>query len=380
LHPVQKTILSLLVVCLASGVYPARTMAQSDSTNATRPNKEKSLFAIGLGHQRGFIFAHSQAVQNTKGSHPAGLELLLSWQRNDAAAWDLCNCYPRKGLLLNYYDFDNPVLGNGFSAAYFLEPQYRLYKNLFFSFKGAAGFSYLTNPFDSIRNPANQSYSTHLSAYLLVGAGFWFPINRHWWLNASANYQHVSNGGLRQPNKGINWPTAGIAIHYQKGARPFYTGIRTKEKFWKAYPWRWEAALFGIARRALDENGNSRRLPLAGLALQAGKQVGRINALTLGTEIYRDEELRVQLKRDSVNASPVKAGVLAGHAFLLGRFVFSQRLGVYIFDQTPYYDRLYHRWGIDFRINQHIGAGINLQAHRQVADFVDFRLIYTFRK
>jgi hypothetical protein len=88
----------------------------------------------------------------------------------------------------------------------------------------------------------------------------------------------------------------------------------------------------------------------------------------------------VQLKRDSVNASPVKAGVLAGHAFLLGRFVFSQRLGVYIFDQTPYYDRLYHRWGIDFRINQHIGAGINLQAHRQVADFVDFRLIYTFRK
>jgi hypothetical protein len=214
----------------------------------------------------------------------------------------------------------------------------------------------------------------------MVGLGFWVPVNRQWWVNASVNYQHVSNGGLRQPNKGINWPTAGLAVHYQKETRPFYSGLRTKEKFWKNNPWHWEAALFGIARRALDDNGNSRRLPLTGIALQAGKQVGRINALTVGTEIYRDEELRVQLKRDAVDASPVKAGLLAGHAFLLGRFVFSQRLGVYIFDQTPYYDRLYHRWGIDYKISRRIGAGINLQAHKQVADFVDFRLLYTLRK
>jgi hypothetical protein len=363
-----------LVVCLTPG------RAQKNTADTLkRLYKEKSIFSIGIGHQRGFIFAHSEAVQNTIGSHPKGLELILGWQRNDAAVWDLCNCYPRKGLLLAYYDYDNAILGNSFSAAYFLEPQYRLGKNLFFSFKGASGLSYLTRPFDSITNPANQSYSTHLSAYLMVGAGFWFRLNPHWWLNASANYQHVSNGGLRQPNKGINWPTAGLAVSYQKTSRPFYTGGRINEKFWKPYAWQWEAGLFGLPRKAVDENGNRRRMLLAGLVLQASKQIGRVNAFTLGMEVYRDAELQAKLKKDSIHASPVKSGILAGHEFLLGRFRFSQRLGIYVFDQTPYYDRLYHRWGIHYGINRHVGFGINLQAHRQVADFVDLRFIYTFQ-
>jgi hypothetical protein len=213
----------------------------------------------------------------------------------------------------------------------------------------------------------------------MVGLGFWFRLNQHWWLNASANYQHVSNGGLRQPNKGINWPTVGLAVSYQKMSRPFYAGARVKEKFWKNHALRWDAGLFGVARRALDEDGTSRRLPLVGIALQASKQTGRINALTLGMELYRDEELRVQLKRDSIIASPVKSGILAGHTFLLGQFSFSQRLGIYVFDQTPYYNRFYHRWGIHYNISRHIGLGINLQAHKQVADFVDLRLTYTFQ-
>jgi hypothetical protein len=121
-------------------------------------------------------------------------------------------------------------------------------------------------------------------------------------------------------------------------------------------------------------------MPLIGLSAQVSKQVGRINAITLGTEIYRDEELRIRLKKDTIKASAVKAGILFGHEFLLGKFSFSQRLGLYVFDQTPYYDQLYHRWGVQYQINRHFSAGFNLQAHRQVADFIDLRIMYTFQK
>lgn len=121
-------------------------------------------------------------------------------------------------------------------------------------------------------------------------------------------------------------------------------------------------------------------MPLIGLSAQAAKQVGRINALTLGTEIYRDEQLRVRLKKDSIKASPVKAGILFGHEFLLGKFLFSQRLGLYVFDQTPYYDQLYHRWGIQYQVSRHFRAGFNLLAHRHVADFIDLRIMYAIQK
>jgi hypothetical protein len=364
-----------LIVCFHPVLAQTATAGKEQKLS-----KEKRLFSASLGLQHGFIFAHSQAVQNTKGAHPTGLELIMSWQRNDSIVWDLCNCYPRQGLLMAYYDYDNIILGKSLSAAYFLEPTYKLSKNLFFSFKGASGLSYLTHPFDSISNPTNQSYSTHLSAYLLVGLGLWLKLNQHWWINASANYQHESNGGMRQPNKGINWPTIGLALSYQKTSKPFYSGAQTKEKFWKQYSLRLDAALFGIPRRSLDENGNSRRLPLIGLSVQTSKQVGRISALTMGVEVYRDEELRLRLKQDSLKGSPVKSGILVGHEFLLGKFIFSQRLGFYVFNQTPYYDQLYHRWGLHYRINRHVGIGFNLQAHRQVADFVDLRVTYTIQR
>jgi len=377
----QITVRTGLWVIIPAFLASTPAIAQTDSTAAkVITKKQKPLFSVGLGIQHGFIFAHSVEVQNTRGARPTGLEAILAWQRNDPATFALCNCYPRQGLLLAYYDYDVSLLGKSATAAYFLEPTYRLGDRVFLSFKGAAGVSYLNNPYDSIDNPGNQSYSTHLSAYLLVGVGVWVQLSDRWWINPGINYQHISNGGKRQPNKGINWPTAGLAVSYHPTSRPWYSGTRTTEKFWRDYSPRYDIALLGTLRRGYNEAGDRERYPVAGLAIQAGKQVGRLNMLTFGAEAYHDEELQDKLNKEGLNASPVKAGLLLGHEFLLGRFQFGQGLGVYVFDQTPYYDRIFHRWGLQYRINRHFSAGFNLLAHRQVAEFVDFRLAYTFQK
>ncbi len=378
---VQRYKHSLLSLGFVLTIITHTCIAQyAPSTIISTRNKQKNIFSIGLGAQYGFIFAHSPEVENTKGARPAGLELNFSWQNYDAATWNLCNCFPRKGILLAWYDYNTAILGKSYSAAYFLEPVYRLRKNTFFSIKGAAGISYLTNPFDSVHNPTNRSYSTHVSGYLLLGIGLWFRLHDRWWLNTSVNYQHKSNGGLRQPNKGINWPTAGIAISYLRHPQPYYTGARMKERYWKGNAIRWEANLFGITKRTLNEHGDSRRRLLLGFSLQGSKQVGRINAVTAGTEIFADGALRMQLQIDTVKASAVRAGLLAGHEFLLGKFIFSQQIGVYVFNPTARFDPIYHRWGIQYLSNNHWGIGARLLAHRHVADFIDLRVIYSWSK
>ena len=118
----RKTVAVVLIISVQlAAILPCR--AQADSVAASH-RKEPSLFSVAAGIQHGFIFAHSQAVQNTKGARPTGVEMILSWQRNDAVVWDLCNCYPRKGLLLSYYDYDRALLGKSATAAFFLEPVY----------------------------------------------------------------------------------------------------------------------------------------------------------------------------------------------------------------------------------------------------------------
>jgi hypothetical protein len=383
MQPLKKCLLNSWIKLLLMFFLPFyfnNSNAQSDSTINVENKRLKNIFSVGLGVQHGFIFAHSVQVQNTKGSRPTGVEGILSWQRNDAAVWDLCNCYPRKGLLLAYYDFDNSSLGKSYTAAYFLEPTYKISKKVFFSFRVVAGISWLTNPYDSFKNPTNQSYATYLNNYLLVGIGAWYRMSDKWWLNASVNYQHESNGGVKEPNRGVNWPTAGLTLSYQKNSRPYINRSRSREKFRAEDAPRFDLSIFGTLTRSLDAQGSSTQWPLLGVSLQAAKQVGRISGLNAGAEIYRDESLDRKLKRFSVDASPVKAGILLGHEFILGRFLFSQRVGVNVFDQTPYYDRIYHRWGILWRINSHLGTGIYLQAHRFDADFLDLRLTYSMQK
>lgn len=370
------------MVCIFSGAIfqQALLYSQEQGSANEEPSRQPPLFSIGAGVQHGFIFAHSPQVENTRGARPTGVELIISWQQNDKNTWDLCNCFPRKGLLLSYYDFDRQVLGKGGAAAFFLEPVYRIRPRTYLSFKGAAGFVYLSNPFDSLKNHTNQSYSTNLSAYLLVGAGAWFRLSRHWWTNITLNYQHTSNGGFRQPNKGINWPTAGLSFHYYPRPAKYFEGQRSTDKFWKGQSIRWDVALFGIAKKERDRDGNNHRFPLLGLSLQGSKQVGRINALTGGIEVFTDRAVRMRLHRDSLEGSATRAGILAGHEFLLGKFIFSQRLGVYFYHNSPYFTTLFHRWGIQYHFSKHLGVGINLNAHKQVAEFVDLRIIYSWRK
>lgn len=377
---VKQPILKIAGFAFVLAVISLPSIAQ-DTVHTQQPSvpSKQNIFSVGLGAQYGFVFAHSEAVRNTKGSHPYGGELLLSWQRNDQKTWDLCNCYPRKGLLLGYYDYDNAILGKGIVSAYFLEPTYRLNRNIFFSFRGAAGLAWLTNPYDSQHNSENMSYSTVVNMYTTVGLGLWWRLNEKWRINTSVNYQHISNGGMKQPNKGLNYPTAGLAINYIPQPMPYFSGQRSQEKYWQHQRGRWDFGLFGTAKRIQNDSGQSIRVPIIGIQTQVAKQVGRINALTAGIEVSGDRSVDIQLEKDSIKASAIRAAVLGGHEFLLGKFIFSQRIGVYFFDQTPYFDAWFHCWGINYRINKSLGVGLNLKAHKQVAEYFDFRFVYSFR-
>ena len=121
---------------------------------------------------------------------------------------------------------------------------------------------------------------------------------------------------------------------------------------------------------------------LSGLSTQTSKQIGAIHALTAGLEVFYDDALKHKIKNDTLDhsISATRSGILIGHEFLLGKFIFSQRLGVYIYNPTDYFTTIYHRWGIQYRFNKHWGAGFNLQAHKQVADFIDLRIVYSFQR
>ncbi len=327
----------------------------------------------------GFIFAHSQAVQNTAGAHPRGVELERIRLRADTTVWNICHCYPIKGWSFSYFDFNNRMLGRGLTGAYLLEPAYRIGSKGQFRFRGNVGLSYLTSPYHPQTNPTNMSYSTRLSGFLRVGTSLTYQLTPRWLLQMGAQYQHISNGGWKEPNKGINWPTASVGVTYFN--KPFQLPVY-KNLIYKISPQKkpyFEAGLLLAAKQGHQLGGRTARTPLIGVLVQAEKQVGRTNAINTGMEFYYDNALKQQLLKDSLPGSACLAGVLAGHNFLLGKFFFSQHIGVYLFNQTPYYNRIYHRWTLKYQLNRHWLAGFGLKAHKQVAEFIDLKILYRFK-
>jgi hypothetical protein len=327
-------------------------------------------WAIGI--HAGKVIAHSDAVANTKDARPIGFEIQYWRQRTGKSSFDLCNCYPKQGPLLSLFQFNNQVLGSALMAGYQLEPQYWLAKKWRFTMRGVAGLAWASNPYHPIHNAENQSYSTRISAYLLYGLGLVWQASPHWALQWSGSFQHISNGGLRQPNKGVNWPAFAMHLQYSPQPAHLYRGSKNpKTTNWKNQPLRKDIGLFGIAKRYIDSTGQDSREPILGVVGQLSKQVGRTNALTLGAEVSYDVSLQKRLEQDGLRGSPVRAGILVGHEFLLGRFIFSQRIGVYVFNRNPYFDSWY-------KLNKHWWAGFNLKAHRHVADYIDLRLLYSW--
>lgn len=103
-----------------------------------------------------------------------------------------------------------------------------------------------------------------------------------------------------------------------------------------------------------------------------------MNVISAGGEWVADGTLRERLQHENNSASHHRAAFLVGHNLLIGRFSFSQYLGIYVYAPYPAKDPVYQRWGLSFQLNEKVFAGLNLKAHRHVADLLDFRVGISF--
>lgn len=326
---------------------------------------------VGAHLNVGSIFAHAEDVENTAGSVPYGFELEISKRKIGESAWNTCHCYPTTGFLIGYTNYDNIVLGHGFHAAYFLEHTFLPFKWWSPVLRGTAGLSASNRPHDSEKNPDNQSYSLPINAFLQLQLGFNFRIAESGLLSIKAGYNHISNGGIQEPNKGINWPhlTAGYLhfLDYHQPPRREKQDLTNKENRWIK---RFE--LFGAYTTREFEEKES--FFAYGAMATLSRKFSALHGLSLAGEWHYHEEQRRRIEYNDDEASAHRAAVLIGHDFLFGQVVFSQQLGVYVFDEYNYHDPVYHRWTISYVFGNGLSVGTSVKAHRHVAEFLDVRL------
>ncbi len=339
-----------------------------------KPEKDSVAKILSFKGFYGFIIPHRTTLKEQSESNPWGFQLDYAKHYINQKAWDYCGCYPRIGYSFNYTNFNNPdVLGNSYALSVFVEPYINFKNRLKASFRLGLGLTYLNQIYDSISNPENLFFSYPVSFFLQADLNFHYSINEHWNATLGFTYPHISNGGVEQPNKGINFPVASIGVEYKLTPTLFVDRNRNKSVD-DLHPDRWYFLVQPFySRKEVIEHGA--KYSVFGLDISVHRIVSRLSVLHVGVELLNDQSIREESQQyNQTDYHATIASPFIGHDLMMGKFLFSQQLGVYIQKPTPDTKDLFQRIALQYKISKKVQAGVSLKTHMSVADFVDFRV------
>ncbi len=350
---------------------------------AQGPAPARAPWSISAAAHSGFIIAHSRKLVDVSGSHPYGAELDLFWTLADERFTRRTGLISRRGFALCAIDFDNPeVLGRVISLTPFVEPMIRAQDRLHASVRLGVGFAWLNKVYDAETNPANLFFSTRFSFTGLVCANVGYRFSQRWEARGGFNFNHISNAGMKEPNKGMNYPTWSVGAVYTP--RPVVIMRPVRDDGWRSEPRRMSYAMLSgtLKNTPAMSDHPAERTVLVGAIGVTSWRCGRMSALSGGAELVHDGYARAGLDRIGDDRSAWKAALMAGPELLIGRVRFGVLIGGYVYnparevDTAPLRrtDILYQRYQLMYRFGRHFLVAYTLKAHRHVADAFDVRV------
>lgn len=332
-------------------------------------------FLIGARYNYGAVFRHSKALPEEIQTNPMGYQLDLAWHFKNKEARDYCNCYPKLGLSFYYWDYRNPkVLGQGLTLLAFAEPFFNAYNRVSISLRLGLGLNYQNRPYHPEDNPLNLAYSTYFAFAALVNLTGNIKLSDRLNMILAANYNHISNGGVKLPNKGLNYPSFSIGVDYSFQKKRF-TKINSGKLESSPFQRRWRKD-FGIFLGFRGITDNEELYYVIGAFGQFAWQFGRVSALPIGLEYLHDgaELARSRLYSSISHLSANKVSIYSGYDYLLGKLTLSFNLGFYVYSPDRLSVWVYQRYIVRVQVFKMAFAGLSLKAHGHIASFFDVRI------
>jgi hypothetical protein len=345
------------------------------------PQPPRSPLQLGLKGHQGFIIPHSRELIDVSRSTPRGLELNLNWLLADEKHVREAGLIARRGFSAYFVHFDNPaVLGHSFALVPYVEPLFWPWKRLHAGLQFGLGAAYVSKVYDAQTNPSNLFFSLPVSLWAMFNARVYYDLHPHWQLALGFNHNHISNGGMKNPNKGMNFPTFNAGLHHNLA--PLRLQRPAKDRSWREQPrnYRYVMAVGSVKNlNATVEFPETTPTLLYGAQAMFGRRIGRMSNLSVGMEWLFDGYAQALDGRAGLRRSPWKGAFMIGHELSVGRVRFHVHLCPYIFnpagsDMDPLDDPLYQRYGLYYRFGRHLLVGSSLKTHRHVADVADVRV------
>ncbi len=325
---------------------------------------------LGLQANYGFIIPHSAAIRDISHTNPYGFELSFNRLHDSYNNWKVFNAYWNSGIQAGYFNYQYPdVIGSAFLLTVYAEPIVACTGRFQFAIRTGAGISYHTKKYDAIENPVNFFFGTSFNFPLYVDLRLKFRTGENALITLSGCYNHISNGGFKQPNKGMNFPTLAAGAEYFFRKIPVLThNLRSDASIPK--PGFSIILQFLGTGRILEKTDQfpEKRVFAWGIHGRAVAPVKGLYSLNAGAEIIFDGYIKGMVERDGSGLDYTRFALTAGQDFRFGRVNFTQYFGFYVYSPYNARNSVYQKYELSYRIHKNMTAGVFLKAHLQVAE------------
>lgn len=326
----------------------------------------------------GYIIKHRKAVQGIGNVYPKGLEFNIGYQTNGNRYWHQLHNFPRVGLQVLLYDLQRP---KEFGYAIHFTPYMDLFllksKRHDLYIKIGTGLGFYSKHYDNNNNPENKFMGQTLCMTGVFSLNYRFQFTPNWSSITTLNFNHGSNGSLRQPNLGINIPSLAAGIHYTFHPER----IQFKRSVLPDYK-KSTNLFFSISfssRQSAAEPLNDVNYFASTQSLALGQRISRKSALLVGLDACYDQSLRYNLRETPEYIARKytiwRFATLIGYEFLLHeKFRVTFQNAFYLYDPYDLDVPVYQRLGFKYLPHKNLYFGYYLKTHVYKADFWEFAI------
>jgi len=330
---------------------------------------------IGFQAHYGFIIPHSSAIETVSHTKPYGFEISYNKLNTTFESWNVFHLYNNSGIQAGYFNFQNPkIVGSAYTLTVFTEPIIRTGDRFLFSLKAGGGISYQTKIFDQETNPLNKFFGMRIGFPLYLTSRLKYRIGQKTYITLSGSYNHISNGSIKVPNYGINYPTVSIGLEYFQNGIPRLNNVYVADHHIKT-----NGHYFQL--EVLTGYKEVYAMPCFAFGVDARyvKLIRPKYALNAGVELIMDGGIKEIIKIKNLDLDYKRFAITLGQDFLLGKVTFTQYFGIYLYSPYKARNPVYQKYELSYAVLPDFLFGFYLKAHTSNAELfgicINYRLL-----
>ncbi|MDE5418999.1 acyloxyacyl hydrolase [Labilibaculum sp. DW002] len=342
--------------------------------------ENKDIITSTVRYHYGAVLSHHKSISYLVNDQISAIELNLGFIPSTERVWSRLYKQPEIGLGLYHGSLGNDkILGNVTAIFPYINFPLKRGKRWAFNTQMGFGLGISRKHFDPIDNYTNLAIGTKFNAFFKLLANGSYSINEKWGLNGGIGFNHISNGAISAPNKGLNLLTGTVGVQYNWNDKIPYKGL---PKF-KAVKLRNELSVIwgnGIKQVSEKDHHNYYTSSLSGnysIGINSKQRVG------LGIDFFYNKAAnrgKWDFDPETSFKNRFSQAFFISHDLAIEKFSIIANIGIYTFYKTTPEKPIYTRLGLRYRFGEHLVTSLCLKAHMGKADFIEWGIGYRIKR